>query len=93
MLKLRLELTIELEAKDDSFEDAEMELTPEHAAEIHKMEERELGIRRNIARKRKQDTVEEASQEELGQWAKDADVLTSLIDEKRRKLEAKRHMS
>ena len=65
-----------------------MELTPESVAQIHKMEERELGIRRNIARKRKQDTAEEASLEMLGQWAKDADALTTQIDEKRRKLEA-----
>ena len=49
------------------------------------MEERELGTRRNIARKRKQDTAEEASLEILGQWAKDADALTTQIDEKRRK--------
>lgn len=87
MTKLRLELSAEgAEPKDDG--DMEMELTPENVAELHKMEERELNIRRNIARKRKQNTTEEASQEELGQWAVDADALTIQIDEKRKKFEA-----
>ena len=94
MTKLRLELSTEgAEPKDDG--DVEMELTPENVAELHKMEERELNMRRNIAKKRKQSTTEEASQEELGQWAADADALTIQIEEKRKIFEtagvAKRH--
>ena len=83
MAKLRLQLSAEgAEPKVDT--DLEMQITPENAAELRKMEERELIIRRDIAKKRKQNMTEEASQEVLGQWAADADALTIQIEEKRK---------
>jgi len=86
MAKLRLQLSAEgAEPKVDT--DVEMQLTPEHVAELRKMEERELIIRRDIAKKRKQSMTEEASVDMLGQWAADADALTIQIEDKRKKYE------
>jgi hypothetical protein len=87
MAKLRLELSTEgAESKNGA--EVEMELTPENVAELHKMEERELNIRCDIAKNRKQNMTEEASPEEVGQYSVDADAFTIQIEEKRKKFEA-----
>jgi hypothetical protein len=85
LAKLKLELTTEA-AADDAEEDDLMEITPEQVAELRKMEERELRIRRNIGRKRKPEEDADASSEEMGQWAEEADAISAQIGKKRQEL-------
>ena len=84
MAKLKLELTREGAEADEAMA---VELSPEHEAELRKMEERELGIRRNIGRRRRCHAQEEASAEEVGQWSVEADSLSAQIGKRRQELE------
>jgi hypothetical protein len=85
MAKLKLELTSEGAAGE---EDVDMVLSPEQVAELRKMEERELGIRRNIGRRRKPEEQADASLEVMGQWAEEADAISAQIGKRRQELVA-----
>ena len=52
------------------------------------MEERELGIRRNVGRRRKPEEQADASPEEVGKWAEEADAISALIGKRRQELVA-----
>ena len=97
LAKLKIELSTEGPADgDDHDDDVLMELTPEHVAELRKMEERELGIRRKIGKSRAPGAPEgeAASTEEISQWAEEADAISAQIGKRRQDLvnsvEAKR---
>jgi hypothetical protein len=88
LVKLKLELANEGPEEDEGDVDVEMldSITPEQVAELRKMEEKELGIRRNIGRKRKPEDKTDASIEEMGQWAEEAEAISVQIGKKRQEL-------
>ena len=89
LIKLKTELATEGPEEEGLEGDVEMlDITPEQVAELRKMEEKELGIRRNIGRKRKPEDQAEASAEEMGQWAEEAEAISAQTDKKRKELVA-----